>query len=328
MLWLCWNRRFRALDGLAARHDQCNMATMHGLDGTSLRQMLQELKAQVAADNVFNGAAALAFYLTLAIFPGLIFLLSVLPYLPIPNLHQAIMDLIGQALPQEAATALTTTVEKITSQRRGGLLSFGLVGMLWVASTAMYAVMQHLNITYRVKEGRPFLKARGTSLLLTLLFGSLVIGAFALVVSGGVLQAWLASHFGWSAGLVLLFATLRWVIIIAALLLGFALVYYLAPNVDQKLKWVTPGAVLGVATLVLASLLLRLYVESFGHYDATYGSIGAIIVLMLALYVVGLVLLMGSEVNVVYEKHAPGGKKRGEKRAGESGSPAARTAAP
>jgi membrane protein len=106
----------------------------------------------------------------------------------------------------------------------------------------MYAVMQQLNITYNVTEGRSFIKARSIALLLTLLYGVLVIGAFALIVMGGVVQDWLAEFVGRHQALLTFFAVLRWVIIAGALLMGFDLIYYLAPNVQHKCRWLTAGA--------------------------------------------------------------------------------------
>lgn len=290
---------------------------MKRLGDTSFKQLGKEFREQLTNDNVFNGAAALAYYWTLAIFPALIFLLSLIPYLPIDDLDSAIMDLLHQALPGEAAGALTENVQRLANERQGGLLSLGLLGTLWAASSGMYAIMQQLNITYGVKEGRSFIKARGVALLLTLLFGVLILGAFTLVVLGGVIQNWLASTLGQSEALLFAFSAARWVIIVMALLLGFALMYYLGPNTKQQFKWITPGSVVGVLMLTLASLVFRFYVANFGQYDATYGSLGAMIILMLWLYIAGLVLLAGSEVNVVYEQHLPEGKVRGEKHPGE-----------
>src|SRR5687767_4574823 len=148
----------------------------------SWKQLANEVKAQTLLDNVSNGAAALAFYLTLAIFPALIFLLSLLPYLPIANLDRAIMDSLHRGLPDEAANVLEETVRRLVNERKGGLLSVGFIGTIWAASSGMYAIMQQLNITYEVKEERPFVRARTIALLLTFLFGVLVIGGFALVV--------------------------------------------------------------------------------------------------------------------------------------------------
>ena len=285
---------------------------MKSLTQLPWKPMAKDFQSQVNDDNVFNGAAALGFYLTLAVFPALIFLLSVLPYLPIRDLDQAIMDLLHQALPPQTAELLQETVQDILAERQGGLLSFGLLATLWVASTGMYAVMQQLNITYNAKEARPFIKARATALLLTLLFGLLVVGAFALIVTGGMLQDWLAETFQWGAVLLTFFAILRWVIIIAALLLGFALIYYLAPNVDQEFRWITPGSVIGTLVLLLVSHGFRIYIMNFGDYEATYGALGAMIVLMLWFYIAGLVLLLGSEINVVTENHLEGGKRRAQ----------------
>jgi membrane protein len=267
------------------------------------KQLALDLNEQISKDNVFNGAAALGFYLTLAIFPALIFLLTMLPYLPIPRLDQAIMDLLSQALPPEAARMLEDTVRRIATERKGGLLSFGFLAMLWAASMGMYAVMQQLNITYNVKEARSFIKGRSIALLLTLLFGVLVIGAFALIVMGGVVQDWLAEFVGRHPALLTFFAVSRWVIIVGALLMSFDLIYYLAPNMQRKWTWITPGAVFGVTVMLLTSLGFRLYITHFANYEATYGALGAMIVLMLWFYLAGLVLLVGSEINVVLEQH-------------------------
>lgn len=262
------------------------------------------MKSQAREDNVFNGAAALGFYLMLAIFPALIFLLSLLPYLPIEGLESALMDLLHESMPGEAAGLLEGTVQSLVSERQGGLLSFGLLGTLWAASTGMYAVMRELNQTYRVEEGRSFVKARATALLLTLLFGTLVISAFALIVLGGALEQFIASRIGDGDALGVAFDVFRWVIILGFLLVAFALVYYLGPNVDRSFKWVSPGSLVGVVLLVVAALGFRLYVRNFGNYEATYGGLGAVIVLMLWLYVIGLVVLLGSEINVAFEHHA------------------------
>lgn len=283
---------------------------MKSLRHVPWKQVAYDLNEQISKDNVFNGAAALGYYLTLAVFPALIFLLTMLPYLPIPNLDQAIMDLLRQALPPEAAGMLEDTVRRIATERQGGLLSFSVLGTLWAASTGMYAVMMQLNITYNVTEARSFIKARSIALLLTLFFGALVIGAFALIVMGGVVQDWLAEFVGRRQALLLFFAGLRWAIIVGMIVVCFDLVYYLAPNVDQHCRWITPGAVFGAAVMVLTSLGFRLYIVHFADYEATYGALGAIIVLMLWFYVAGLVLLVGSEINVVLENHLSHDKRR------------------
>jgi membrane protein len=296
------------------------------IHGVSPKQFLLDLNHEISDDNVFNGAAALAFYLTLAIFPAIILLMSIIPYLPIDRVDEAIMDLLGQALPSEAYGMVAGVVAEVTSERRGGLLSFGFLGTLWAASTGMYAIMQQLNITYDVKEGRSFLRARVTALVLSLLFGLLVLGAFSLIVLGGVIQDWIGSRFGFSEALLTFFAVFRWVLIVLALLLGFAMIYRYAPNVEQKFSFVSPGSVFGVLLLIVVSLGFTVYTSNFADYNATYGSIGAVIILMLWLYIAGLVILIGSEINALLEHYSAKGKRKGEKKEGErrGGSPAAR----
>jgi membrane protein len=283
------------------------------------KPFLAELWKEIKEDNVFTGAAALSFYLLLSIFPATIFLLSLLPYLPIADLEQAIMDLLHQVLPEQAAGLFEGTVTDITSQKQGGgFLTFGFLFTLWSASSGLYAAMQQLNITYDVKEGRPFWKSRGIAILLTLLFFVLVIGAFALVVFGGVIQDRIGNVIGTSDLLLTVFATLRWVIIGFFLLLGFAVIYYYGPDVEQEFRFISPGSVVGAVLLVLASLGFRYYVSNFGNYGATYGSLGAVIILLMWLYMAGVVILIGSEINAVIEHYHPEGKSKGEKQLNSS----------
>jgi membrane protein len=282
----------------------------------SIKQFGRDLYQKTSDDNVFNGAAVLGFYLTLAIFPALILVMNIIAYLPIERVDEAIMDLLGQALPDEAHEMVAGVVQEVTEEQRGGLLSFSLIGTLWAASTGMYAIMQQLNITYDVEEERSFIRARGTALVLSIVFILLVIGAFSLIVFGGMMEGWLESQFSFGGALLILFAGLRWVIIVLALLLGFAMIYRYAPNVEQKFKFLTVGAVIGVIMLIVASLGFAFYVSNFGDYAATYGSLGAIIILMMWLYIAGLVILIGSEINVLIEPHSAKGKRKGEKTEG------------
>lgn len=225
------------------------------IQGVSPKQFIRELIAAISEDNVFNGAAALGFYLTLAIFPGLIVLMSVIPYLPVDDVDRAIMNLLGQALPRESAVLVEEVVGEVTQQRNGRLLSFGLLATFCVASSGMYAIMQQLNITYRVKEARSLVRGRVTAILLSLLFGVLVLGAFSLVVIGGSLQTWMTDQLGTSETLATGFSVFRWIVICLALLLGHALFYQFGPNVEQRFRFITPGSVFGSVLLIITSLV-------------------------------------------------------------------------
>lgn len=284
------------------------------MQAASIKQFAIDLYNGISNHNVFNGAAALAYYLFLAIFPAAIVLLSILPYLPIPHLKQAIMELLGQALPKQSADLFTGIVNSVVSQRRGGLLSFGIIFVLWSSSSGLSAIMQQLNITYEVKDGRPYWKFHATALLLMVLFFILVIGGFSLIIFGGLIQGWLEGFLGAGKPVLIVFATVRWIIVVVFLLLAFAIVYYFGPDVEQKFRFISPGSIFGVVFLALASLGFQYYVSHFSNYSLTYGSIGAVIILQLWLYIAGMVLLLGAEVNVLYERSHPEGKDRGEKK--------------
>lgn len=282
----------------------------------SLTEFGRDLFREISNDNIFNGAAMLGFYLTLAIFPALILIMNIIPYLPIERMDEAIMDLLRQVLPDDAHEVVEGVVQEVTGERRGGLLSFSLIGTLWAASTGMYAIMRQLNITYNVQEERSFIRARGTALVLSIVFLLLIITAFSLIVLGGVMEGWLESRFGFGGVILALFWGLRWMIIVLALMFVFALIYRYAPNVEQKFKFLTAGAVVGVILLIVASLGFAFYVSNFANYAATYGSLGAIIILMMWLYIAGLVILVGSEINVIIEHHSAKGNRMREKTAG------------
>ena len=134
---------------------------------------------------------------------------------------------------------------------------------------------------------------------------------------GGIIQDWIGNRFGFTSPLLTFFAVFRWVVIVLALLLGFAIIYRYGPNIEQKFAFITPGSVFGVNLLIVASLGFSFYTSNFADYNATFGSIGAVIILMLWLYIVGLVILLGSEINVLLEHYSSEGKRKGEKKEGQ-----------
>lgn len=270
-------------------------------------QFTKDLRAKLTRDRITNGAAALAFYWMLALFPAAIFVLTLLPYLPIANLDLAIMDLLKQAMPGEAAGLFEQTVKNVVSNRNPGLLSFGLLLTLWSASSGVYAIMSELNVVHDTMETRSFFRARGVALLLMLAAVVLVLGSLGLAIAGGVIQSWLAGALGLSGPLLFAFAALRWIVILLALLFALALLYTYGPAVKERgFRLLTPGTVVGAACVAIASFAFKLYVGNFASYDKTYGSLGAVIVLLMWLFVTGLVVLFGAEVDVVATRQRQG----------------------
>jgi membrane protein len=265
---------------------------------------IKRLYSEIDRDQVSNAAGALAFYTMLALLPAAIFGLSLLPYLGIPHLQQAITDLLYQLMPRAAADLFTQTVQRMLSQRNTRLLSFSLAFAIWSGSSGLRALMQQLNVVHGVSERRPFWKTRAIAAGLMLLWFGLLVVTLGVVIFGGVVQHWAASVIGWSPALRLLFSTVRWLLIGFALLTGFAVIYRLAPDVDRPFRWFAAGNFFAALGLVLASFGFKIYVSNFGQYELTYGGLGAAISLLLWLFIGGLVILIGAEINDLIETGA------------------------
>jgi len=269
---------------------------------SKLRAVGKQFWTEFLDDRLSNGAAVLAFYMMLALFPTAIFGLSSLRYLPIPKLQEAMFDLIQQVLPGTAADLFQQTMLDILSKRHAGLLSFGLGFAIVSGSSGLYAVMQQLNAVYGATERRPYWKVRAISALLMLLFFLLLVVTFGLVIFGGVSHDWLGRVFGWSPALGLAFAAFRWLIILFFVSTVFATMYRWGPDVDAPFKLFSAGSSFATLGLLAASFAFRLYVSNFASYDGMYGGLGAAIVLQLWLFIAGWVTLLGGVINDALER--------------------------
>ena len=249
------------------------------LGGLTLKELTRRIWKEAGEDNVMGRAAELAYYFLLALFPLLIFLLSLVSF--IPSAQETIFIWLSRLMPRDARKLIADWVETVFDTRSGGLLSFGILFTLWAASTGMAALMEALNTAYEVKEGRPFWKARLVALGLTVAVCLLVIGGASLITFGDQFATWLADWLGVGRQFGTVWPFIRYLLGLGMLVVGLGAIYYFAPNARQRWKWITPGAVFAVIMLVAVSYLFSLYLRFAPSYDATYGSIGAVIVLML-----------------------------------------------
>jgi membrane protein len=284
------------------------------LGGLPLKTLGKRVISEIREDDVFGFAARLAYYFLFSLFPFFIFLAAVLAYVPIPDLMQQIMTMVNQLVPGAAAEMMQDTVLELVTQPRGGLLSFGIVLALWTASSAVVGIAVSLNRAYGVKESRPFWKVRGMAILITIGIAVLIILSMALLIFGPQLGHWLANSIDAGAAFDIVWSIARWPVVVMLMTVAVALIYYFVPDVEQEWRWVTPGSVLAVLIWIAVSLLFGLYVENFANYDKTYGSIGAVIVLMMWMYFSAASLLIGGEVNAEIEHAAASGKDEGEKK--------------
>jgi len=281
--------------------------------GMSWRELVVAIAQESTRDMITDWAGAVTYSGVMALFPFLLFLVALASLVITPDQAEQIVQQLGQVAPQNVTQILGDRIRAIASDSKTGLLTIGAVVALWSASSGVAEVQRALNIIYGVQEGRPFWKARGLALLMTLVAGVVALVAGLVAVAAGPI----GDAIGGPVGTALTWLRLP----VAGLLMMFlwALLYYVLPDVEQDFKFITPGSVMGVVVWVIASWGFSLYVANFGKYDATYGSVGGAIVMLLWMWLSSLVLLAGAEVNAVIEHKSEEGKRAGAKRLADSG---------
>jgi membrane protein len=253
--------------------------------------------ADIGRNEILDRSAALSYYFIFALFPTLLFLSALLALLPIPQLLDRLMAYVSEVLPGEAGVLVRTTLGQVLQGANVGLLSVGAVTALWAASSGMTSIMAALNV-----ESRPWWRERILAVGLTFVFSALAVIALLLLVFGQNLGEAIATHTGWGMVFRITWQVVRWPVAIVLGIAAISLVYRLAPAANQRWAWVTPGSAFAVVAWAIMSVALRFYVGQFAAYNATYGSIGGVILLMLWLYVSGVVLLVGAEINSEIER--------------------------
>ncbi|MEX2445978.1 MAG: YihY/virulence factor BrkB family protein [Dehalococcoidia bacterium] len=270
--------------------------------------MLKALWREVSADGVSDLAASLAYRFLLALFPFFIFVASLSGYvarmLNIEDPATRLVDEGAAALPAEARTVLTEQLRAILEGQQAGLLSFGIVAALWAAGNGVAALMRAMNRVYDVEETRPFVKRTAIAIGLTLLGGVVVIGALALAVAGQALGAAAAQALGLGEAYATVASVLQYVLAVALLTVAAAFLFWAAPDAHLPFRWLSAGAALFVVGWIVATAAFGWYVSNFGNYNATYGALGGLIILMLWFYLTAFVMLIGAEVNVILARRS------------------------
>jgi membrane protein len=267
--------------------------------------------------NCLGMSAQLAYYFFFSLFPALLFLIALASYFPITTLMDEIVAALGQFAPPEFLTIVTDQIRKISGDQEGGLLTLGILTALWSSSTAMTAIIDTLNHSYGVEDGRSWWKVRLVAIALTIGGAIFVLASFALVIVGPQLAEPLADSLGLGSVFAWTWRVLQWPIAFALASGAIALVYYFAPDVEQEWSWLAPGTVFATLLWMAASLGFRYYVVNVTHYTETYGALGGAMVLLLWFYLSGFVLLLGAVMNAKIEHAAPIGKNPGEKVPGQ-----------
>jgi membrane protein len=284
-------------------------------------QLLKKLFKRIGDNDASGRAAQLSYYFVFALFPFLFFLVTLAAYLPVQNALEGLLARIDPLVPDQAMQIVRIQLTTLTTQQRPHLLTLGLALSLWSASRGVDALRASLNLSYDVKESRPWWKVQGIALVVTVATSALMLFAILAITLGSGFGLWLASHLHVDKFWPLLWSWLRWPITAVGIMLVLALLYYFLPDVKQEWRFITPGSVISTLLWLLVAWAFSIYAENFASYDKTYGAIGGVIVLMTWFYMSGFVFILGGEVNALLEHASVEGKAAGARAAGEAPPP-------
>jgi membrane protein len=283
------------------------------------KDFFKNLKQEYQRDQIGNVAAALTFFGVLALFPFLLFMVALASILIDPKTAQVLIDELGRVAPPSAVDIVGERLRALGEQREVGLLTFGGAAALFSASGGIVSLMEALNSAYGVKESRSVWKVRGIAFAMTIAAALFSILSALLAVAAPAA----ASAIGGPLEDVIIWARLP--VAGFLMMLVWALLYYFLPDVEQEFRFITPGSVVGVVVWLIASWGFSFYVARFGKYDATYGALGGVIVMLLWMWISAQVLLIGAEINAIIEHRSPEGKAPGAKSLDESDVQATKT---
>ena len=286
------------------------LRSLWDLEGVPLRVIARRTWHSLVHDNLFGSAAELGFWFLFALFPTLV---SASAIVGIAARHASanydlLLHYMALAIPPSAFNIVLLTFDQITASSSGKNVTFAFAIALWAASSGFSAIQDSMNTVYKIKDTGPYWKARSAAVLISTLLSLLITAILAVLLAADVIARLAGlhiAHLSIADPAVVLIRILGWIVAVALLALLFALIYYWAPNVKQRQwRWLTPGGAIGILGWVLCSLGLRLYLHFFNTYTITYGSLGAVIILLTWFYLSGLMLLLGGAVNSEIEAAA------------------------
>ena len=262
-----------------------------GFGGVPLFYILSFFIREIVNEDINIRASAIAFNFFLALFPALIFLFTLIPYMPLEDLHDEIIELFQQLLPENAFLTIVDVLEDILETRRGGLLSFGFLFTLFFATNGIYSLMEAFNRN----DPRSFWTKRLIAAGLTVGFSLLLIIGFSLLIFG---QFIISNYADFQGGIFMVFMGIgRWLLMFLIIFLAVSILYYFSAYPRRSIRLMFPGILLASALSVLAAVGFSFYVENYAQYHYFYGPLGTIIILMLWFYFQSNVLLIGYELN-------------------------------
>jgi membrane protein len=278
------------------------------MKAAAITHALARTYTDIQQNHTMQMAAALSYFFVLSLFPALIFLSAIVAYLPVPDLFNQALALMGRFLPADSMGLVRRVLADVVSPNKGTFLSFGILGTLWAASGGFAAAIEALNVAYEVKDDRPFWKTRPLAVGLAFITGALMLVALSVMIVGPRFGEWLADKVHLSRLFILLWPFIHWTIAVGFTILAVEVLYFIAPNVKQRFMATLPGAILAVSCWIALSYLLGIYFRQFANFNKTYGTLGAAIALMIWLYWTGFAMLAGAELNAELAKLSRAGR--------------------
>lgn len=283
-----------------------------GFDGVSIYEVLNFFFKGLLKGAITMRASAVAFNFFLALFPTIIFIFTIIPYLPIPNFDIVIFDLLKDILPNSTYETVYETVENILTQPQGGLLSAGFAMALFFSTTGIISLIEAFNQTYHSIQARSFFKQYVIALFLVIIISSLVLIGISLMIGGGVFIGYLQSKEWIDTGFqTFMLQFLKWFVVVCIFFFAISFLYYLGPARRQRFRFISAGSTLSTLLIIILSIGFNYYIDNFSRYNTLYGSIGTLIIVMLWMYFVSIVILIGFELNASISvlKYMPTTKK-------------------
>jgi len=275
------------------------------LGGLSPWELARQVARGIDEDDLLGHASGLAFNSLLALFPLMLFLLALFGLFTsrTSQLQNGLLTYFGHLLPPQAFQVLTTAINELAMSTGSGKLTLSIVVALWFASGGVNSMISTLNVVYRVRGTRSWVKARAIALGLTLAISILLLSALVMLLAGGYLADWVGAKIHLSSTILILLKAVQWPVAVVFVIVSFSVIYSFGPDLPQQYwHWVTPGSVFGVFLWLAASEGFRAYLHFFNTFGATYGSLGAVMILLVWLYVTGLAFLIGGAINAEIER--------------------------
>jgi membrane protein len=279
-------------------NDASKRLVLPGFDGISLYEAADFFFTGIHKGSIKNRASSVAFSFFLALFPGIIFLFTLIPYIPVTNFQTQLLLLIKDILPKDAYLATRDTIVDIVSRPRRGLLSIGFLLAIFFSTNGITALIDGFNRSYHVKETRKGFGLRVVALSLTAILSLLIVIAILLIIFSETAAKFLVdNHIIKNKMQVFLLYSGKWLIIIMLFLSAISAIYYFGPALKKKWRFISPGSLLASFLCILTSVGFGIFVNNFASYNKVYGSIGTLIVIMLWIYYNSLILIIGFELN-------------------------------